>query len=50
MTHSAQAYTEGGLRTPDLGFLRALGRELSGSTQILEYIHFFLDFIRLNRD
>lgn len=32
--HSAQAHTEGVSRTPDLGFLRALGRELSGSTQL----------------
>lgn len=31
---SAQAHTEGVSRTPDLGFPRALGRELSGSTEL----------------
>ena len=43
--HSAQAHTEGVSRTPDLGFLRALGRELSGSTHSsLEYSIHFLRF------
>ena len=38
-------YTEGVSRTPDLGFLRALGRELSGSTHSsLEYSIHFLRF------